>query len=296
MTKEKILKIILGLFGLGVVIYLGVSIYIAHTLTLILPKELLINREEISENSEDIEILTADDIRLSGWLFNADSDEVVILVHGVGEIRTNEYSNGVELVKSLIGEDYNVLVYDTRGNGLSDKTRVSFGQNEGRDIEGAIRFLENKGFEKENIGIIANSMGAISLLQNINNINAGAIIVDSPAAVIEPIIRRELTVTEKIPEFLVPGVFFTSKAFFGLDIYSIRPIDMVDQNDKMLIFHGEKDTFINLSDSQMILDKTHPENRLVIFENSKHVEAFKDHPEQYLTEVLGYFQEKLRSN
>jgi len=200
------------------------------------------------------------------------------------------------LIKELLSKNYNVLVYDTRGNGQSEKTRLTFGQNEGKDIEGAINFLNNKGFENSNIGIIANSMGAISLLQNIDNINAGAIIVDSPAVRIEPIIRRELTQTKNIPEFMILGIYLTAKTFFRLDIYSISPIDKVDSRDMFLFFHGEADDFITPDNSQKLLEKTHPENRLVIFEGSKHVESFKDHPEQYLNEALGYFEEKLRSN
>lgn len=292
---KKKAKFILVILLVIFIAYFGISVFIAHKLTLIDPKELLIKKNEISQNGEDIEILTRDNIKLSGWFFPADSNEAIILVHGVEEIRTNEYSNGVELIKNLLAKEYNVLVYDTRGNGQSEATRVSFGQNEGIDIEGAIRLLEGKGFENSNIGIIANSMGAISLLQNIENINAGAIIVESPASAIEPIIRRELTQTENIFEFIIPGVYLSAKLFFGLDIYSIRPIDKVDAQDKLLIFHGEADYFIPVENSQTILGKTHPENRLVIFEDSKHVESFKDHPEQYLNEVLGYFEENLRS-
>lgn len=293
LLKKKV-KFILVIFLIIFIAYFGISVYIAYTLTLIAPKELLINKEEVAQGGEDIEILTRDNIKLSGWFFPADSEEAIILVHGIEEIRTNEYSNGVELIKYLISEDYNVLAYDTRGNGQSETSRVSFGQNEGKDIEGAIRLLEEKGFENSNIGIIANSMGAIALLQNIENINAGAIIVESPASAIEPIIRRELTQTENIPEFIIPGVYLSAKLFFGLDIYSIRPIDKVSAQDKLLIFHGEADYFIPIENSQMILDKSHPENRLVIFEDSEHVESFKDHPEQYLNEVLRYFEEKLQ--
>jgi hypothetical protein len=293
---QKILKISFLLIFFVTIIYFGVSFYIAHTLTKIEPKELKINREEISQNSQDVVFESPDGVKLSGWLFNASSQQAIILVHGVEEIRTNEYSNGVELIKELLSKNYNVLVYDTRGNGQSEKTRLTFGQNEGKDIEGAINFLNNKGFENSDIGIIANSMGAISLLQHIDNINTGAIIADSPAVRIEPIIRRELTKSKNIPEFMIPGIYLTANTFFGLDIYSISPIDKVDSRDMFLFFHGEDDDFITPDNSQKLLEKTHSENRLVIFEGSKHVESFKDHPEQYLNEVLGYFEEKLRSN
>jgi len=293
---SKLLKILAVIVLLIVFIYIGISIYIANSLTQINPKNLTITRQEISNNSEDILFETPDGFSISGWFFKTDSDKVVILVHGVGEIRTNEYSNGVDLIKALLNNNYNVLVYDTRGNGQSEKARLTFGQNEGKDIEGAINFSNSKGFKNENIGIIANSMGAISLLQNIENIRAGALIADSSAAEIEPIIRRELIKTENIPEFMVPGIYFAAKIFFGLDINSIRPIDKVSTDDKILFFHGEADDFIIPENSQRLLEKTHPENRLVIFENSKHVEGFKDHPEQYLNEVFGYLEERLPAN
>lgn len=293
---KKEVKFILAIFLLVIVAYFGISFYIAHTLTQIEPKELRISREEISENSEDILFESPDGFSLSGWLFNTSSQKAIILVHGVEEIRTNEYSNGVGLIKELLSANYNVLVYDTRGNGKSEKARLTFGQNEGKDIEGAISFLNSKGFDNNNIGIIANSMGAISLLQNIEKIKAGAIIVDSPAAVIEPIIRREMTQTKNIPEFIIPGVYLAAKTFFGLDIYSISPINKVDSQDMLLFLHGGEDNFITPDNSQQLLEKTHPDNKLVIFEGSGHVESFKDHPEQYLNEVLKYFEQKLSNN
>lgn len=293
--KSRIKPIIIGILLLLIIGYFGASLFIANKLSTNNPKPVPIDKTEIAENGEDVEFLAPDGIKLVGWFFpRDDSEKVVILVHGHGETRANVFYGGENLAKFLLEENYNVFMYDTRGNGESQAARQTFGQNEGKDIIGAVTWLQSRGFEAESIGILATSLGAISTLVELNNLKVGAIIVDSPAAEMEPIITREMINVENVPELLVPGVYFMAKAIFGIDIYSIRPIDNISRESKFLIFHSENDPFIPVENSKRILEKSSEENKLVIFQNSDHIKGFIDHPELYKEEVLNYLEQELK--
>ena len=238
--NKLLFRLIIGIISAAIIlatIYFGVSLYIANKLTLSSSTPVPILKEKISNNGEDVEFFASDGIRLSGWFFSASTDKAVILVHGTGENRANVYYGGEGIAKFLLEEGYNVLMYDMRGTGGSQTTRQTFGQNEGLDVIGAADWLEDRGLELQNIAIIADSLGAISTLMQIKNLDVGAIIIDSPTTEMESIITREMVETENVNKLFVPGVYKMAKLVFKIDIKSVRPIDAVSKNNKFLIFH-----------------------------------------------------------
>ena len=105
-------------------------------------------------------------IKISGWLFNYHPNRpIVIVVHGL-------FPNGKckpesNLIASLlIKNEINVLTIDLRNYGQS--TIVSkyenLGLSEYKDVLGAFDFLQEIGFNKNNIGLHGISLGASTVI------------------------------------------------------------------------------------------------------------------------------------
>ena len=79
----------------------------------------------ISDNYENISFKANDGIILKGWFFNADSqednDKLIIFVTGATQNRINTGYYSVLIAKELLSQDYNVLMYDNRATGESEK-------------------------------------------------------------------------------------------------------------------------------------------------------------------------------
>ena len=114
---------------------------------------------ELAYSPEEIIFPSTDGINLKGWFLpQANSTCAVVLLHGV---RANRDSM---LKRALWLHDlgYNVFLYDARGCGESDPTKLSFGCYETRDLLGALRWLQMHGMTK--LGCIGSSQGAATIL------------------------------------------------------------------------------------------------------------------------------------
>ena len=277
-------------------IYFGVSFYIADKLTVIIPNPVTIQPASISPAYEEVTFQTPDNIMLKGWLFSGQSNKLVIMIAGHGQNRENPEYDSVHIAKDVITHGYSVLLYDARGNGISQKTRAGFGFGTGNDILGAVSFAKNKGYDEKRIAIIADSMGATAttlLADKLSRI--GAIIVDSPAARLEPIVSSAMWREKHIPYVFHPGIYFLAKHIFGVDIPGVRPINtlaFVPQR-VFLFLHGENDATIPVENSRLLLSKANAASRLVIFPNAGHVQTYKTNPSLYKQEVFDFLTRNL---
>lgn len=108
---------------------------------------------------QNVEFQARDGVNLKGWfLGNSQSPTVVILLHGVDANRTQLLGRALWLA----GEGFNVLSYDARGCGESERVLRSFGWHEQADLLGALDWLKGCGFSQ--IGCIGFSQGAATIL------------------------------------------------------------------------------------------------------------------------------------
>ena len=87
----------------------------------------------------------ADRLQLSGWLLgpveSAAASRPVVIVHGWQQNRQSELDGRVlEVAAHLVGRGRTVLLFDLRGWGRSNGTRVSLGPAEAHDVRGALIF------------------------------------------------------------------------------------------------------------------------------------------------------------
>ena len=109
---------------------------------------------------------TEDNWTIKGSFLPAKNGKIVILIHELARTR-EDYNN---FAKRLENEEFGYLAFDLRGHGQSTNkgsytsfkktgTDNEFNQMV-RDVEGAISFLNKKGYDTENIFIIGAGLGA----------------------------------------------------------------------------------------------------------------------------------------
>lgn len=128
----------------------------------------------------DINIMTPDGVRLSGWEIPASSrsDKTIIMNHALGTTRYGavEGLDGVPveylpMVKHLHDAGYNVVMYDHRGQGESDggtgktligtEAPVGVGVTEWQDVVGSLEYVRNHPeFGDDEIAFLSQCMGA----------------------------------------------------------------------------------------------------------------------------------------
>lgn len=294
---SSLLKILIGILLVLFVAYVGISIYIATQLTKPVPSPITEDPKIVSENFQDVSFTTSDGFRLKGWLFkNPESDKLIIFVSGTNQNRTGEYYGTIQIAKEAFDRGYSVLLFDRRTTGESDGDRITFGIPERLDIVSAVEFSTEKGYDRKNIGIIANSLGAISTLMGISELNdVGAIVLDSPASRVQPIVENILQKEKHLPAFLNPGVFLAANLLYAIDLSKVEPIMEVQKvsNRIFLYLHGDKDSVIPKSNSEELLSKSNPESKLVVFEGAAHVKTYRTNPELYRTEVFNFLNSQL---
>jgi Lysophospholipase len=128
-------------------------------LVLILVSPFAFAQEEVSWQTED-------NWTIKGTFLPAKNGKIVILIHELARTR-EDYNN---FVKRLENEQFGYLAFDLRGHGQSinkgsyasfKKTGTDNEFNQMvRDVEGAISFLNKKGYDTENIFIIGAGLGA----------------------------------------------------------------------------------------------------------------------------------------
>lgn len=278
--------------------YVGYSVYAANRLTQAIPSRIDTSPKFVSNDFEDVTFRSQDGVELSGWFFKAKGERAVIFVSGLTQNRVNNGYFTLFIAHDLYEKGYSVLLYDSRGEGQSQKVRLGFGgPRDGSDVVGSVRFLEKRGFDPKKIGIIGDSVGAITLVENAQRLSGvGALVVDSPAARFAPVVANILVHDYHISKIFDPGIFFFAKNLFGVDIEAVNPIDEIQKvpERKFLILHGANDNVIPAEDGKQLIKRAGQGSKLVIFENAFHVETYKSDPDLYRKEVFGFLDSELK--
>jgi uncharacterized protein len=128
----------------------------------------------------DVAFQATDGLDLAGWYRPSQNGAAVLLVHGGGSDRTGAVAHA----KMLARHGYGVLLYDARGRGESDGAPNNYGWDWGKDVAGALSFLERRGdVEPGRIGALGLSTGADVLIEvAATRKDLGALVSDGAAA------------------------------------------------------------------------------------------------------------------
>ena len=238
------------------------------------------------------------DIKISGWFFNYHKNRpIVIVVHGL-------FPNGKckpesNLIASLlIKNDINVLTIDLRNYGDSSTTGKyeNLGLSEYKDVLGAVDFLTNSGFKKNEIGFVGISLGGSSAIFAAKaEPSIKAVWLDSTLAEFKMILKDEIS-RYGFPHDFGLAVSFAGKILTGIDPTQLSPAFSLSEGQNYFFVHGDKDE--RVLPHHFVFFKNHTKKNNInasfwLVNNSYHVDAMFKYPEEYGKKMKDFFDNNL---
>lgn len=295
---KKLLKIVLIILVLVIIIFVGISAYLGYSMTRVDRVPVEGNPGLVGLSYEGVSFPSVDaKLTLHGWFIpNTYSRKVVIMVHGNGHNRMDPTIGTLDIASHLVKSGYNVLMFDLRGYGESDGNMVSGGYYEKQDLEGAVNYITERGFNR--IGVLGFSLGAVtSLLAAAEDNDINSIVSDSSYADLTDIMKPEFTKRTRAPQFFLKPILYLIKVMYGVDFAAIKPIDCVEQITQAPIFfiHGEEDDTIPVEHANRLFQSSqNPKAQLWIVPGAGHTRSYITHPDEYMHRVIAFFDATLQ--
>ncbi|HUS14189.1 MAG TPA: alpha/beta fold hydrolase [Chloroflexia bacterium] len=273
--------------------YLAISVYTADRLSHPARQTLLGSPAQAGLTYEDVEFPSAGDhIRLSGWLLNAPSRRVIVMLHGRDQTRDRDEAY---LTKAglLVREGYAVLMFDFRAHGLSGGERYAMGAWETRDVAGALAYLQSRGYQT--FGVYGVSMGAATgLLTAPEHPEIGALFLDSPYADLPALLEKRLPEVSGLPAFFTPGLFSMGRLMFGMDFTAVKPADALARlgtRPVYLVQSRDGDSEVPVTEGLALAQAgaANPNFTFWRAPGAGHVHSYSNNPAEYTQRLLAFY-------
>jgi pimeloyl-ACP methyl ester carboxylesterase len=243
-------------------------------------------------------------LTLKGWYFESgNSRNTVILAHGYGENRLQFDEKTADMIKSFLGNNFNVLTFDFRNSGDSEGDLTSFGYNETNDVLGAISYAK-KALGAEKIVLAGFSTGASScLIACTKSDDIHAVIADSPFMDLGSFIDDRLFL-EKI-KLRLPKFIFGKTTIMAADLLGHMKSEEIDLNSilsdavmpPVMLIHASNDELIPEASANKLfaaLSKNSiNQNELWITEDAGHTGSYMKNPTLYMQKVISFLDKAL---
>lgn len=194
-----------------------------------------------------------------GDLSTIDQDTVILYFHGQSKHMDNYYTRA-SLLANLGGKyNYGVLMIDYRGYGMSEGECTEQGLYE--DAATAISWLKGQGVNNNQIVVYGYSLGAIPAIDRCAyeaNFNPIKLILESPLASVENLVQNSTVLN------VSPGYMTT------LQFPNAEKIKLV--NTPLSWYHGKEDTYIAISNGELIFENHSGTKEAHRIDNSDHSE------------------------
>lgn len=291
--------LVLGLVGYGYV-----SLRVADGLTKLDRLPLDPPATSVAPTHEDVSFNATDGVPLKGWWFTttvqtfAPVDRALVIVHGRGRNRINSNFRPDKIAPIFLARAWNVLLFDLRGHGESGGERYSLGQYEPRDIVAAVELAAKKtGIPKSRVAVIGESLGGGSSIMTVGlDPGIGPVVTDSAYADGYTVVSEVGPKYSGLPGLFTPGIALASRLFFGLDVWSVRPVDVVRAHPERawLFIQCTGDTTVFTHHGIDLKNASaNPNTELWLVDGCEHVKAFTEHPAEWQQHVLAFLDREL---
>jgi pimeloyl-ACP methyl ester carboxylesterase len=279
-------------------IYLGISVLAAEALTRPANQVPRLDPRAVSEVAVAWSSRTDDDLTIRGWYYPSASStdrRLIVMIHGMWSCWSEMAAVGHDL--HALG--YDVLLFDLRGHGGSDPSRLSMGRRERGDLRAVLAWASRQGFTPEKIGWLAHSMGASTLvMEAARNPSIRVAVLDSPYGSLPELLDAQLPQHSHLPAWFNPGILAAARLLFGARTDDLVPIRSARQWGRrpLLLIHGEADSIVPVSQARQLASAAGPSCRAVILPGVEHVQAYDGNPRGYVAAVDAFFQQHLNRN
>ena len=223
---------------------------------------------------------------LKGLIYRAQKEETrqkaIILVHGY----TSTYSTMYPYAKMMLDFGYNVIVYDHRGHGYSDKGKKEFcsmGYFESMDLIDLFHFLQPK-FNKDCIwGLLGESMGAGTVMQTAWQIKELSFAIEDCGY--SSLMKQAKSIMNSMHVPAFPMLYLGNlviKLHFKFSMYDVNAIEAMKKTDLPMLFcHGDSDTFVPTPMVHEVYNAKKDKKAIQLYAGSPHAQSLLDHPAQY---------------
>jgi pimeloyl-ACP methyl ester carboxylesterase len=274
--------------------YTGLSLLTADLLTRPSNRPSYIDPRTVSADATPWSVRTADGLTLRGWYFPTRKHRhLIVLIHGMRE----SWAEMADLGRDLHEHDYDVLLFDLRGHGRSDPSRLFMGRRERGDLRAVLAWADRAGFSTDRIGWLGYSMGGSTLLMEAaQNPRIQVAVIDSPYGSLPELLNAELPKHSHLPRWFNPGILTAARVAFGVrtdDLIPIRAARSWGQRPLLLI-HGEADSIVPVSQARRLASAAGPTCLAVTLPGVEHVQAYDANPVRYVAAVETFFSRHLR--
>ena len=237
---------------------------------------------------------TSDAVTLRGWYLPSQKQRhLIVLVHGMWSSSLEMASLGVDLHRS----GFDVLLFDLRGHGQSDPSRLYLGRRERADIRAVMAWAFDQGFTDDRIGWLGYSMGGSTvLMEAARNAQIHAAVLDSPYGDLPKLLNTQLPQHSGLPSWFNPGILAAARWIYGVRTDDLVPTRFARSwgERPLLLIHGESDSIVPVSQAKELaraagrccLTRTLP--------GVDHVQAYQSDPKGYVQVVGTFFSDNLR--
>jgi fermentation-respiration switch protein FrsA (DUF1100 family) len=243
----------------------------------------------------EVSFESADRVPLEAWWVppaEGKSSRAAVLVHGWGGDKSDEHVIETAAIYARAG--YGVLLLDLRGNGGSGGERRTLGYKETRDVQGALAWLDEEGFEPGEVVLHGWSMGGATVVRSAPGTGVAAVIEEAGYADLPLLLRRQLPETTGLPSLFSPGVFLAAKLFLGFDPWAVQPSEdaarLREEGVPLFVIHSTDDEVVPFEHAELF-ESAYPEARLWKIEGLGHVEAYTHR--EYRQKLLSFLSENL---
>ena len=289
-VAAAILGVTLLLFGL---MYVGVSVVTAERLTRPTNRPLPIDPRRISRDVQVWSTQTADGLTLRGWyLPTGKKRHLLVLVHGM-------WSSWLEMAglgRDLHERGFDVLLFDLRGHGESDPSRLYLGRRERTDIRAVMGWAKSEGFTNDRVGWLGYSMGGSTLLMEAaRNPEIQVAVVDSPYGDLPKLLENQLGKHSGLPRWFNPGILLAARWVFGVRTDDLIPIRLARSwgERPVMLIHGESDTIVPVGQARELARTLGASCLMLTLPGVEHVQAYESDPEGYIRTVSSFFTSHL---
>jgi pimeloyl-ACP methyl ester carboxylesterase len=284
--------------GLLVAILLGggygaISLVSADRLTRSRNRPAILDPRVVSASATPWSVRTSDGLTLRGWYCPTPRRRhLIVLVHGMGGAWPEMAALGHDLHRS----GYDVLLFDLRGHGESDPSRLYLGRRERGDLRAVLDWALRRGFPPDRIGWLGYSMGAATLvMEAAHNPRIHTAVLDSPYGDLPELLRTQLARHSHLPSWFNPGILGAAHLVFGVRTDDLVPIRAARHWGlrPLLVIHGENDTIVPVDQARLLARAAGPLCQAVTFPGVDHVQAYEHDPRRYLAAVDSFFRRSL---
>ncbi len=244
---------------------------------------------ELKLSFENVSFKSIDGLTLKGWYVpSGKSGKGIVMVHGHGANKRE----GLRWLSALNKAGFNVLLFDLRNSGESDKAFTSMGYYEKNDVVSAVDYMEKvKGIKK--IGLFGVSMGGatgIYAMSMDKRVAAG--IFEASYADLNDLMTQMAKRDFGLPRFpIVSLAMILFEIRTNADRKDISPEKVIGSISPRPVFimHSSNDPYIPYSHGERIYSKAKEPKEMWTYSNKKHAEAWQVNPADAEKRVTGFF-------